>query len=265
AGYFDNYGASVTTDMISELFLSDAVDSTATLEEDKDAAPASELDDTIEATETSEPTETNVTSVPIETAEMVETDKTLKTAASEPIFLPIPVVLTNSLFEGASEKPSGEEIDNKVAPFDLAIPAIHKETKSWFAHEISSPLQALVSIRGGLANTMLHEMIEQQETFQAHINDVESETGNTEAAQLSRVLFNGQPLIVMDYKNYEIEDGSFEGTQTEKPSEESTGIDPPLGWWLSEKSKCKLSTRVFYFFESIDDTKNALLLCDAID
>ncbi|GEM_PF-1282922 len=233
AGYFDNFGASTTSDMISELFLSGK-----TFYDGQQ----------IHSYNTS-----------FEDVNEVDSQNQAKTQ-EEIIFLPIPVILTNSLFEGLQD--ANNNIDKKElgaldTRFNTDRPAIHTDTSSWFAHEITSPLQALVSIRGGLANTMLHEMIEQQERF---IDDVNRLKGSSDIAanNLSRMLFNNKPMIVFNYNDLNTDSPDIKG----RVNDEQKGINPPLGWWLSDRSKCKLSTQIIHYFQSSDLIAAALAQCN---
>lgn len=246
AGYFDNFGASVTTDMISTLFLGKQSVSQLSAQKNGDATncndenKSNDSDGNAESAETAQTTEANS-----------ENSNETQSADKPPVFVPIPVILTNSLFDAFETK---EQTDD--TRFDIRKPAIHSGTKSWFAHEISSPLQALLSIRGGLANTMLHEMIGQQAHFKDYVCELKND--DAQSAQLESVLFNKEPIIVLNYKDI----GTPSSDPTKAKNEELKGIDPPLGWWLSEKSKCKLSTQVFHYFDSQQDVESALARCD---
>lgn len=179
AGYFDNYGASVTQAMINHLF-----------------------------------------------------DEDLQKNDNETLYIPIPIILTNSVYQD-KERPNDPQ-----ARFNNQYSAISNNASSSLAHELTSPLQTVISIRGGLANTMLHNLIKQQAENYPAIKELLEKSDDPNAAKLLTLMSPVAPFIVMNYQG--------------KDAKESGTMNPPLGWWLSEESKKRL-TKEIQTFGSIPD------------
>ena len=115
--------------------------------------------------------------------------------------------------------------------FDIGEPNISANTSSIFAHELLSPVQALIEIRGGLANTKLAELI----AYQKRHPNVQSMLGFLQSdSVLLSMLPENSPLIALYYQKLKNEPGK-------------TTIEPPLGWWLSKESKEDMLCQILLF------------------
>ena len=149
----------------------------------------------------------------------------INTQEWQTVYVPIPVILKNDILIDKYRQ------HNSRSVFDIGEPNISANTSSIFAHELLSPVQALIEIRGGLANTKLAELI----AYQKRHPNVQSMLGFLQSdSVLLSMLPENSPLIALYYQKLKNEPGK-------------TTIEPPLGWWLSKESKEDMLCQILLF------------------
>ena len=149
----------------------------------------------------------------------------INTQEWQTVYVPIPVILKNDILIDKYRQ------HNSRSVFDISEPNISAGTRSIFGHELLSPIQALIEIRGGLANTKLAELI----AYQKRHPNVQAMLGLLQSdSVLVSMLPENSPLIAVYYQKLKDEPGT-------------TTIEPPLGWWLSKESKEDMLCQILLF------------------